>query len=71
MAEAGEEGRRFLEEWRGLAEQVGQQLPDWDWGSFLWGVAAGGIITIVVEGVVLFFTWPWIAGFLGIKALAK
>lgn len=31
-----------------------------DWESFQWGLAAGGIIVTAVGGVVLYFTWPYI-----------
>jgi len=35
-----------------------------DIGSFLWGMVAGGIVVVVIEGVVLYFTWPIFLGFI-------
>jgi hypothetical protein len=32
-----------------------------DINSFLWGMLAGFIATVVVEGVALYFTWPYLA----------
>jgi len=34
--------------------------PDWDWASFGWGVLTGGVVTVVVGGVVLYYGWPYI-----------
>lgn len=45
--------------------------PPFDLSSFLWGIVAGGIITIVVEGVAIYFTWPYVLSFLKGAALIK
>lgn len=37
-----------------------QDPPDIGW--FMWGMLAGGILTVVVEGIVLYFTWPFLVG---------
>jgi len=51
-----------IEEW---AKFFGEKAGDpWDWGSFGWGMLAGGIVTLVVEGVALYFTWPALIAFL-------
>jgi hypothetical protein len=53
-----EEKKDFLKEWS-------QFLGDpWDWDSFKWGMLAGGIVVVAVEGVILYLTWPYIVGFL-------
>jgi len=49
----------FVGEWQRFFENAGNTLGDpWDWNSFVWGIAAGGVITLVVEGLTLYFTWP-------------
>ena len=35
-------------------------MSDWDWNSFLWGMAVGSLATIVVGATVLYFTWPYL-----------
>lgn len=50
----------FVGEWqRFLQSALGDPF---DLESFGWGVLAGGVITLVVEGVTLYFTWPiWLS----------
>jgi len=53
----------FVGEWQKFFENAVTALGDpWDWASFGWGIVAGGLITLVVEGVTLYFTWPiWLS----------
>jgi hypothetical protein len=41
--------------------------PEWDW--FLWGMLAGGVATVAVGAVVLYYTWPILVRILGGEAL--
>lgn len=34
--------------------------PEWDWVSFGWGVLTGGVATVVLGGVALYYGWPYI-----------
>jgi len=53
-------------------ENQSENLGDpWDWASFGWGVLTGGVITIVIGGVVLYFTWPYLLAFLKVFAGAE
>lgn len=36
-------------------------------GAFLWGMLAGSIVTVVVEGVAIYFAWPFLVE--GLKLL--
>jgi hypothetical protein len=60
-----EEKKDFLKEW---ADFIGDPF---DLGSFTWGMVAGGIVVVTVEGVVLYFAWPYIASFLFGTQVAK
>jgi hypothetical protein len=62
------EQKDFLKEW---AEFLGANGDPWDWDSFKWGVVAGGIVVVAVEGVILYFAWPYIASFLLGAQVAK
>jgi hypothetical protein len=42
-----------------------------DLTSFLYGMLAGGLITLMVEAVVLYFTWPYIVSALGALGAVK
>ena len=46
---------------RRQAEQQSSGDPP-DVGSFLWGMLAGTIVMVVIEGVVIYFTWPFLVG---------
>jgi hypothetical protein len=39
----------------------------WDWESFGWGLLGGVVTTMVVGGVILYFTWPYLVG--GLRAI--
>lgn len=43
----------------------------WDWGSFGWGVLAGGVIAVAVGGIVLYFAWPTLATIAGISRFLR
>jgi hypothetical protein len=66
------EGKDFLKEW---SQFLGVQGDPWDWDSFKWGMLAGGIAVVAVEGVILYFAWPYIIEFLfgtqAAKAVSK
>jgi len=36
--------------------------PDnpWDWASFGWGMLAGSVVTVVIGGIILYLTWPYL-----------
>jgi len=42
-----------------------------DLNTFLWGMLAGFVVTVVVEGVALYFTWPYLASALGALGAVK
>lgn len=53
-----------------IKEVVAGVVPtEFDWGSFSWGILAGGIIVAVAGGIVLYFAWPTIATALGLYTL--
>ncbi|MBA7493295.1 hypothetical protein ES702_03853 [subsurface metagenome] len=51
------EAERFI---RHLSNPTAWLSNPWDWDSFKWGFALGGIVITTVGGVILYFTWPHI-----------
>jgi hypothetical protein len=45
--------------------------PPEDFTAFLYGMLAGGLITLAVEAVILYFTWPYIMSALGALGVKK
>lgn len=35
---------------------------DFDWTAFGWGMLVGSFVTVVAEGVILYFAWPYVLG---------
>jgi len=50
-----------------------QTLGDdpFDLGSFMWGMLAGGVITVAVGGVILYFAAPYLMQALGLVGVLR
>lgn len=46
-----------------------------DLGMFLLGMFTGAVVTVVIEGVIVYFTWPILIGFVkglvGVEAIRE
>ena len=43
----------------------------WDWGSFTWGFAVGGIVVTTLAGIVFYFAWPYVLGLMKVVPLFR